>query len=134
MSQQALGLNRMVRWIRRILGPLLLLTICPPLVMLVWYTNVFLNGSVESLYALFVQEGVFTTIGKVWGAPMFGNPYRLEDVSHLRFGIIIFDESIAREKSFWPNHSKRKCSSVQSQRGLRFSLHNGALLSGIGTT
>jgi 7-dehydrocholesterol reductase len=74
MNSQALGLSKMIRWIRHILGPLLLITICPPLVMLIWYTNVFLDGSFEKLFSLFVQQGIFTTIYNIWGPLFFGTP------------------------------------------------------------
>ena len=72
MSTQPKGLGKMIRWVRHILGPLLLVTFCPPLVMLVWYTNVFLDGSVQKLFALFAQDGIFSTIHAIWGPVFFG--------------------------------------------------------------
>lgn len=72
MSTQALGLGKMIRWIRHILGPLLLITVCPPLVMLVWYTNVSLDGSIQKLFALFAQDGIFSTIYTIWSPVFFG--------------------------------------------------------------
>lgn len=67
-----MNLGKTVRWLRRILGPLLLLTICPPLVMLVWYTNVSLDGSIEKLCTLFATEGIFSTIYSIWIPLFFG--------------------------------------------------------------
>ncbi len=72
MSAQASGSGKMLQCLKRILGPLLVLTICPPLVMLVWYTNVSLDGSVEKLWSLFVQEGIFSTIYNIWSPVFFG--------------------------------------------------------------
>jgi 7-dehydrocholesterol reductase len=74
MSSQTAGLSKMIRWVRRIIGPLLLLTVCPPLVILVWYTNVSLDGSVEKLCSLFAQEGIFATIYGIWSPLFFGTP------------------------------------------------------------
>ncbi len=74
MSSQTVGLSKMIRWVRRIIGPVLLLTFCPPLVILVWYTNVSLDGSIEKLCSLFAQEGIFTTIYGIWSPLFFGTP------------------------------------------------------------
>lgn len=72
MSIQTHSLGKVLRWIKHIIGPLLLLTVCPPLVMVVWYTNVALDGSIQNLYSLFSQEGIFTTIYKIWSPLFFG--------------------------------------------------------------
>jgi 7-dehydrocholesterol reductase len=57
---------------KKMLGPLLLITCCPTLVMLVWYTNVALNGSIEQLLALFATKGIFPTIYEIWAPLFFG--------------------------------------------------------------
>jgi 7-dehydrocholesterol reductase len=44
------------------------------MVMLMWYTNVFLNGSVSNLLDLFSAQGVFTTIYNIWSPYFFGSP------------------------------------------------------------
>ncbi len=67
MQEQDWGLRT-----RRILGPLLLITLFPQLVMLVWYTNVFLNGSLEQLFAIFAKDGFFPTIYEIWKPYFFG--------------------------------------------------------------
>lgn len=72
MSVQASGSGKMLQCLRRILGPILVLTICPPLVMLVWHTNIALDGSVEKLWALFAQDGIFSTLYNIWGPVFFG--------------------------------------------------------------
>jgi 7-dehydrocholesterol reductase len=61
-----------LQWLRKIICPLLLIAICPPLVMLVWYTNVSLGGSVGQLCALFAKDGVFSTIYNIWSPLFFG--------------------------------------------------------------
>lgn len=68
-------LNKIVRWGRQIIGPGLLLTFCPPLVMLIWYTNVSLDGSVINLYHLFAELGVFSTIYMIWKPVFFGTAF-----------------------------------------------------------
>jgi 7-dehydrocholesterol reductase len=72
MEKQEVDLGKMLRWIRKILAPLLLVILCPPLVMLVWYTNVSLNGSIAQLFDLFTKHGVFSTIYQIWGPLFFG--------------------------------------------------------------
>ncbi len=71
MSSQPSSLSR-VQWIKRVLGPLLLITICPPLIMLVWYTNVHLDGSIEKLGSLLSADGIFSTIYRIWSPVFFG--------------------------------------------------------------
>src|SRR5271163_4240151 len=48
--------------LKRISAPFLLIICCPPIVMLVWYTNIFLDGSFKNLWTLFSHQGFFTTI------------------------------------------------------------------------
>jgi 7-dehydrocholesterol reductase len=64
--------NKIKLWVRHIIVPFLLITCCPPLVMLVWYTNVYLDGSLLKLWSLFSQDGVFQTIYAVWAPIFFG--------------------------------------------------------------
>lgn len=81
-----MDLGKTVKWLRRILGPLLLLTACPPLVMLVWYTNVSLDGSIEKLCALFAREGIFSTIYSIWIPLFFGTATAWKIIA--TFGIV----------------------------------------------
>ncbi len=98
MSARVLDITRMVRWIRSILGPLLLITICPPLVMLVWYTNVSLDGSVLKLCTLFAQDGVFSHDLQHLEPCVLRYSGGLEDPSDLCRCGIISDEGIAGRK------------------------------------
>ena len=59
--------------IRTTFGPLLLLGLTPPTVMVVWYTHTVLEGSVQQLLALFRRDGVFQTIDHIWRPVCFGS-------------------------------------------------------------
>ena len=56
--------------VRNLLGPLFLILSCPVFVMLMWYTNTELNGSLSALWNLVNQQGLIQTIYQVW-APFF---------------------------------------------------------------
>lgn len=58
---------------RRIFMPVLLLLICPPLVILMWYTNVELDGSIQELFEIFSEDGFFATLSDAWGPVFFGS-------------------------------------------------------------
>lgn len=60
--------QKIVQWI----APLLLVALCSPLIMLVWYTNVSLDGSCAKLFSLFADVGVFSTIYDIWSPVFFG--------------------------------------------------------------
>jgi 7-dehydrocholesterol reductase len=62
-----------MNWMRRNLGPLFLLFVCPPIAILFWYTNTVLNGSLEKLLNLFLQTGFFSTLYHIWEPVFFGN-------------------------------------------------------------
>ncbi len=56
--------------IRNTLGPLFLILVCPPFVMLMWYTNTQLDGSFAALWNAIIQNGIFSTIYSIW-KPLF---------------------------------------------------------------
>ncbi|WP_298624253.1 7-dehydrocholesterol reductase [uncultured Legionella sp.] len=56
--------------IRNTLGPLFLILICPPFVMLMWYTNTQLDGSFATLWNMIIQNGFFATTYSIW-QPLF---------------------------------------------------------------
>jgi 7-dehydrocholesterol reductase len=62
-----------VRWFRGTLMPLFLLTVCPPFVMILWYTHTRLGGSLEELVKLILRDGVLATIASIWGPLKFGS-------------------------------------------------------------
>lgn len=59
--------------IRRTLGPLFLIFVCPPAAILFWYTAVHLDGSFALLFNLFQKHGVLATLWSVWGPVFFGS-------------------------------------------------------------
>jgi 7-dehydrocholesterol reductase len=56
------------------LASILLMLCAPPFVIVLWYTNVALGGSLLSLWELCSREGLFTTVYAVWRPVMFGTP------------------------------------------------------------
>ncbi|MES2122077.1 MAG: 7-dehydrocholesterol reductase [Chlamydiota bacterium] len=94
--------NRMIGWTRRILGPLFLITFCPPIVMLIWYTNVHLNGSLEALMQLFSQEGVFHTIRSIWGPVFFGTPMAWKILAFFAAGELTLMKLLPGRKYYGP--------------------------------
>src|SRR5438105_4066096 len=71
MSQST---TRMPTWIHHTLVPLLFLTLCPPAVFIFWYTATALGGSFQAFWQLASQQGLFSTIGSIWGPLFFGTP------------------------------------------------------------
>ncbi len=72
MPSQPCNLTKIRRWLQHIIIPFFLITCCPPIVMLVWYTNVHLNGSIHKLLSLLSQEGLLQTIYTIWAPIFFG--------------------------------------------------------------
>ncbi len=58
---------------RNTLGPLLLMLVCPPFVMLMWYTNTTLGGSLSELFSLMLEQGIFQTTYTIWKPYFFGS-------------------------------------------------------------
>jgi len=59
--------------LRTSLGTLLLILLCPPFVMLLWYTNTALGGSFLMLWDQMVKQGVLQTIVTVWQPYFWGS-------------------------------------------------------------
>lgn len=59
--------------IRRLIVPLALVLLCPPFVILMWYANTALDGSLLKLWHLFQSQGLLTTIWKIWSPIFFGS-------------------------------------------------------------
>jgi len=60
------------RWLRQTLIPALLLTVCPPTALLVWYTHTALGGSLSALLSFIHEQGLFGALAKIWGPVFFG--------------------------------------------------------------
>ncbi len=71
----------MWHYARSTLGPLLLILLCPPFVMLMWYTNVHLSGSLSSLWELIFQQGIVSTVYQIWQPHCFGSKLAWECIS-----------------------------------------------------
>ena len=61
----------MLRKLRNAFGPIFLMMICPPFVMVMWYTNTMLDGEFSRLVNLMVQTGFMSTLYTIW-QPFFG--------------------------------------------------------------
>lgn len=59
--------------LRNNLGPLILMLVCPPFVMLMWYTNTQLDGSFYALWNLINEEGIVITVYKIWQPYFWGS-------------------------------------------------------------
>lgn len=59
--------------LRNTLGPLFLMTVCPPTAMLLWYTMTHLDGSLLQLFQTIYHEGLWTLLKQVWGPVFFGS-------------------------------------------------------------
>jgi 7-dehydrocholesterol reductase len=60
------------KWLRQTALPAFLIAVCPPTALLVWYTHTALGGSLAALLGLFARDGLFATLGHIWGPVFFG--------------------------------------------------------------
>lgn len=58
---------------KRTLMPLLLITCCPAIVILMWYTNVHLNGSLSQLYSMCKSQGLLSALYQMWQPVFWGS-------------------------------------------------------------
>lgn len=65
--------NELSPFIKNTLGPLFLILACPPTVILFWYANTSLGGSLQNLFQEFIDQGFFATLYKVWSPIFFGS-------------------------------------------------------------
>ncbi|MBS3921540.1 MAG: hypothetical protein KGZ37_00125 [Nitrosarchaeum sp.] len=68
MNRKALGQS-----IRGVWGPLFLILLCPPVAILMWYTNAYLGGSFENLVSLMQDLGPIHTLLYIWSPVFFGS-------------------------------------------------------------
>ncbi|MFJ1266980.1 7-dehydrocholesterol reductase [Legionella lytica] len=78
--------------IRNTLGPLLLILTCPIFVMLMWYTNTELKGSLSTLWSLMNEQGFFQTIYNVWQPYFWGSATAWKII----FAFIVFQLALMR--------------------------------------
>lgn len=77
---------------RNTFGPLLLICTCPPLVMLMWYTNTALNGSFSELWNLVSQQGLITAIYNIWQPYFWGSTTSWKIIAYF----IVFELALMR--------------------------------------
>ena len=63
----------MLRKLRNAFGPIFLMMICPPFVMVMWYTNTMLDGEFSRLVNLMVQTGFMSTLYTIWQPFFWGS-------------------------------------------------------------
>jgi len=64
---------RLPAWFHRTAIPLIFLFLCPPAVFVFWHINTSLGGSFLSFWHLVQEQGVFATVGSIWGPLFFGS-------------------------------------------------------------
>lgn len=62
----------MLAKLRKSLGPLFLITVCPPAVMVFWYTNTVLEGSLLAFWGEVKNAGFVSTLYRIWSPYFFG--------------------------------------------------------------
>jgi 7-dehydrocholesterol reductase len=62
------------RWLRQTVVPALLISVCPPTSILLWYTHTALGGSLAALVSLVRDVGFFEVIARAWGPVLLGTP------------------------------------------------------------
>lgn len=62
----------MTLFFQRTIVPLFLILTCPPTVILVWFINTHMNGSVLNFYHVILQNGFFTVLWHIWKPVFFG--------------------------------------------------------------
>lgn len=86
------GKHYMYLKIRNTLGPLLLILSCPVFVMLMWYTNTELKGSLLALWSLITEQGILQTIYTVWKPYFWGSATAWKII----FIFIVFELALMR--------------------------------------
>ncbi|MDN3508294.1 MAG: 7-dehydrocholesterol reductase [Simkaniaceae bacterium] len=64
----------MYRFLRKTIGPLLLIVLCPVLAITVWYTSAIGHGSFKELFQTFSQNGIVATYWHMIKPVFFGTP------------------------------------------------------------
>lgn len=64
--------TRVPAWLHHLM-PIALLTLCPPMVFVMWYTATHLDGSFLSLFQLILQNGLWNTLKTICAPIFFGS-------------------------------------------------------------
>jgi 7-dehydrocholesterol reductase len=62
------------RWLRQTVVPALLISVCPPTSILLWYTHTALGGSLAALVSRVRDVGFFEVLARAWGPVLLGTP------------------------------------------------------------
>ena len=82
----------MYLYLRNVLGPLFLMIACPIFVMLMWYANTQLDGSLYSLWKLINHEGFVPTVVQIWAPYFWGSTKAWTMI----FAFIVFEVILMR--------------------------------------
>ncbi len=74
MKPAAPSSNPMVRFLRRTLGPLALIVVCPPAAIVFWHICVAQGGSLSSFLTACSADGLWATVWAAWEPVFFGTP------------------------------------------------------------
>ena len=98
--------HTIARFWKRTGVPLFLMICCPSLVILVWYTNVVLDGSLSRLWGLCAERGFFTTLYYIWEPIFWGSSIAWKMI--LFFGIVqaLIMQFVPGKKFYGPLTSK----------------------------
>ncbi|ARH00674.1 7-dehydrocholesterol reductase [Legionella micdadei] len=78
--------------LRNTLGPLFLILVCPPFVMVMWFTNTKLEGSFSTLWNSISTEGVVKTLYYLWQPYFWGSGLAWAMIG----GFILFEAALMR--------------------------------------
>src|SRR3990167_3809632 len=62
----------MKKFFQKTIGPLFLMITCPPAVILAWYINTNMQGSLLNFAHIALQNGIMNTIWQIWQPVFFG--------------------------------------------------------------
>jgi 7-dehydrocholesterol reductase len=63
----------LIRYCKKVIAPLFLILCCPSTVIVLWYANTALDGSMSRLIAFFADKGVFGGLYFIWQPVFFGS-------------------------------------------------------------
>ena len=73
-----MGIEGVRAWMRntfsRTIFPLFIMTACPAFALIMWYTNVILDGSPAALWSLCMQDGFWQVLCRIWAPYWLGSP------------------------------------------------------------
>lgn len=105
MNQAALE-HPLARFFKRTGVPLFLILCCPPIVILVWYANVVLGGSLSRLWQVFAEHGFFSTLYMIWKPVFFGSAIAWKSLAIFTMAQLLIAKFTPGKKFYGPLTSK----------------------------